>query len=123
MSSTIQCQKPLPVGASGSYIETTKLLVCLGKPDQDSSGEMSLPPGTPKIPDSCATGSGSPLRTVVLTTVKEGTFGRNWYGSGRSRPGPWPWSPTEAGVLLAAAAVPALTAHVAPIPIPSAAVA
>src|SRR5580698_6361528 len=85
MSSTIQCQKPLPVGASGSYIETTKLLVCLGKPDQDSSGEMSLPPGTPKIPDSCATGSGCPLRTVVLTTVKEGTFGRNWYGSGRSR--------------------------------------
>src|SRR5580700_9642527 len=49
MSSTIQCQKPLPVGASGSYIETTKLWVCWGKPDHDSCGEMSLPPGTPKI--------------------------------------------------------------------------
>src|ERR1700676_1989774 len=85
MSSTIQCQKPLPVGASGSYIETTKLLVRLGKPDQDSSGEMSLPPGTPKTPDICAIGSGCPLRTVVLTTRKEGTFGRNSYGFGRSR--------------------------------------
>src|SRR5580700_2261874 len=74
MSSTIQCQKPLPVGASGSYIETTKLLVAVGKPDQDSSGEMSFPPGTPKIPDSCASGSGCPLRTVVLITVKEGTL-------------------------------------------------
>src|SRR6202795_4958923 len=79
MSSTIQCQKPLPVGASGSYIETMKLLVRLGKPDQDSSGEMSLPPGTPKTPDICAIGSGCPLRTVVLTTRKEGTFGRNSY--------------------------------------------
>src|SRR3984885_14564239 len=105
MSSTIQCQKPLPVGASGSYIETTKLLVALGKPDHDSSGEMSLPPGTPKIPDSCATGSGCPFRTVVLTTLKEGTLGRNSYGFGRSRSAPCPWPPAGAGVLLAAAAV------------------
>src|ERR1700680_3078208 len=72
MPSTIQCQKPLPVGASGSYIETTKLLVRLGKPDQDSSGEMSLPPGTPRIPDICARGSGYPFSTVVLTTRTEG---------------------------------------------------
>src|ERR1700737_1428914 len=65
-SCTTQCQKPLPVGASGSYIDTTKLFVCAGNPDQDSSGEMSFPPGTPKIPDSCATGSGRPFFTVVL---------------------------------------------------------
>jgi hypothetical protein len=69
MSSTIQCQKPLPVGASGSYIETTKLWVWAGKPDHDSCGEMSLPPGTPKIPDSWARGSGCPLRTVVLAAA------------------------------------------------------
>src|SRR6516164_5539670 len=40
---TIQCQKPLPVGASGSYTVTAKLLVSAGAPDQLSSGERFLP--------------------------------------------------------------------------------
>jgi len=39
------------VGASGSNIETTKLFVSAGKPDQYSCGEMSLPPGAPKTPE------------------------------------------------------------------------
>src|SRR5688500_16521142 len=44
---TDQCQKPLPVGASGSYTVTAKLFVPSGKPDHDSCGERSSPPGTP----------------------------------------------------------------------------
>src|ERR1700719_1663470 len=80
-SATTQCQKPLPVGACGSYIETTKLLVSCGNPDQASCGERSWPPGTPNIPESCASGSGWPSRTLELVRVKPGTSGRNAYGS------------------------------------------
>ncbi len=46
MLSTIQCQKPEPVGASGSKQVTAKLLVSAGKPDQESDGEM-FPPVMP----------------------------------------------------------------------------
>ena len=52
MSTTTQCQKPLPVGACGSYIDTTKLFVSAGNPDHESWGEMSSPPGTPNSFDS-----------------------------------------------------------------------
>jgi hypothetical protein len=45
MSATAQCQKPLPVGACGSYMVTTKVRVSAGKPDHDSCGEASKPPG------------------------------------------------------------------------------
>ena len=44
MLNTAQCQKPLAVGASGSYIVTVKLFVPSGAPDHDSCGETSLPP-------------------------------------------------------------------------------
>src|SRR6202453_2823149 len=43
MSKTTQCQKPLPVGASGSYTLRAKLLVPSGAPDQLSAGEMFFP--------------------------------------------------------------------------------
>jgi hypothetical protein len=75
MFATAQCQKPLPVGACGSYIDTTKPLVRAGKPRHDSSGEMSFPPGA-QIPDCWSTGNGRPFLTVVLVKVNDGTFGR-----------------------------------------------
>jgi hypothetical protein len=43
MSAADQCQKPLPVGASGSNIVTAKLFVPLGAPDQASAGDMFSP--------------------------------------------------------------------------------
>ena len=43
MPSTTQCQKPEPVGASGSKQVTAKLLVSAGNPDQRSEGEMFKP--------------------------------------------------------------------------------
>ena len=76
MSAATQCQNPLPVGAWGSYIETTKLSVPAGKPAQDSCGEMSWPPGTPSSPESCSSGSGCPSVTEVLASSNEGTCGR-----------------------------------------------
>jgi hypothetical protein len=36
-------QKPLPVGASGSYKLTAKLFVSFGAPDQESAGDTFLP--------------------------------------------------------------------------------
>ena len=76
MSASTRCQKPLPVGAWGSYVETTKLLVAFGKPGRDSCGETSCPAGTPSSFESCAGGSGDPLCTVALVSSKPGTFGR-----------------------------------------------
>src|SRR5882672_11380517 len=76
MSATIQCQKPLPVGASGSYSDTTKLYVFFGKPDHDSCGEMSLPPLTPNTPENWASFNAFPFVTVELVTLNDGTFGR-----------------------------------------------
>jgi hypothetical protein len=81
MPNTAQCQKPLPVGASGSNTVTAKLLVSAGNPDQDSCGETSSPPA-PMIPLTCGWSSRSPWRMSVLVTSKEGTWGRNSYGSG-----------------------------------------
>ena len=43
MPSTTQCHQPEPVGASGSNKVTAKFLVCAGKLDHDSEGEMFLP--------------------------------------------------------------------------------
>ena len=40
MSKTTQCQKPLPVGASGSKHVTAKLRVSGGKPSQRRWGEV-----------------------------------------------------------------------------------
>src|ERR1700733_14377352 len=52
MLNTTQCQKPLPVGASGSNMVTAKLLVPAGAPLQPSAGEMS-PPLQPKPFSAC----------------------------------------------------------------------
>ena len=75
MLATAQCQKPLAVGASGSYTVTAKLLVPSGKPDQDSCGERSSPPA-PMTPLTCGMGSVSPSVQSLLVTVKLGTWGR-----------------------------------------------
>ncbi len=40
---TTQCQKPDPVGASGSYTVITKLCASFGAPDQARWGETLLP--------------------------------------------------------------------------------
>src|SRR3954464_5545401 len=76
MSATAQCQKPEPVDASGSYTVTAKLLVPSGAPLQDSCGETSLPPGTPKAPENCSAAQGAPSATLVLVTVKGAAPGR-----------------------------------------------
>jgi hypothetical protein len=81
MFATAQCQKPLAVGASGSYTVTAKLRVPSGKPDQDSCGERSSPPA-PIIPLTCGIGSVSPSVHSVLVTEKLGTWGRKSYGLG-----------------------------------------
>src|SRR4029450_4238485 len=78
---TAQCQKPLAVGASGSYTVTAKLLVPSGNPDHDSCGERSSPPA-PMPPLTCGAASVSPSAQSVLVTVKEGTCGRKSYGLG-----------------------------------------
>ncbi len=57
MSKIIQCQKPAPVGASGSNRLSAKLLAPAGAPDQTSAGER-LPPAQPKRSPTC----GSPTR-------------------------------------------------------------
>src|SRR5829696_3051859 len=83
MLATAQCQKPLAVGASGSYTVTAKLCVPSGKPDQDSCGERSSPPA-PITPLTCGWGRTAPSVTSVLVTVNEGTCGRKSYGFGGS---------------------------------------
>jgi hypothetical protein len=81
MLAMAQCQKPDPLGASGSYMVTVQLLVSAEAPVHDSWGETSRPPGTPKMPDICAGGSIWPSVTSVLVTVKLGTTGRRANGS------------------------------------------
>ncbi len=76
MSMTNQCQNPLGVGASGSYIVTAKLFVPAGNFDQESWGERSWPPGTPKAALIWAGGRGDPVFTSALVSAKEGTLGR-----------------------------------------------
>ena len=79
-SASTQCQNPLPVGACGSYIDTTKLFVSGGNPDHDSWGEMSPPPGTPNTADSCASGRGCPSVTLLLESWKVGASASWAYG-------------------------------------------
>src|SRR6478609_2934090 len=44
MLMTDQCHQPEPVGASGSYTVTAKLLVSLGAPLHFSAGDLFSPP-------------------------------------------------------------------------------
>src|SRR6266550_5437008 len=79
MFTTAQCQKPPTVGASGSYMVTTKLFVPGGKPLQESCGEVSWPPA-PKTPLTCGIASLSPSRRSLLVSEKAAAGGRFSYG-------------------------------------------
>src|SRR6201986_2866265 len=81
MPSTIQCQKPEPVGASGSKQVTAKLLVCSGKPDQDSDGE-TLPPVMPHPSKTWLSLNISLCAMSSLRSSNDGTGGMKSYGSG-----------------------------------------
>src|SRR3954452_23230424 len=75
---TAQCQKPEPVGASGSWMVTAKLLVSAGYPDHDRCGETSAPP--PPAPQ-WSRASGRPSATSVLDRVNNGTAPKRSRGS------------------------------------------
>src|SRR5260370_24759276 len=81
MPSTTQCQKPEPVGASGSKQVTAKLLVSAGKPDQRSDGEM-FPPVMPNPSKTWLSDIISPSATSSLRTSNDGTGGMKSWGSG-----------------------------------------
>src|SRR5262252_2106858 len=81
MSISRQCQNPDPVGASGSWQVTAKLLVSAGNPDQDSCGEM-FSPVMPKLLYTCLSLICTPSLTSSLVTVNDVTAGRKSYGSG-----------------------------------------
>jgi len=81
MSNSTQCQKPLPVGASGSKQVTAKLFVSAGNPDQRRCGDL-LPPSKPQSLKTCSCGSLPPSVMSSLSTVNDGTSGRYSCGSG-----------------------------------------
>src|SRR5699024_3477522 len=66
---TVQCQNPAGVGASGSKHETAKLFVPSGAPDQDSCG-LRLPPEA-----TWASSSVAPSAKFSLVTSKEAVGG------------------------------------------------
>src|SRR5699024_1897401 len=70
---TDQCQKPEPVGASGSKTVTAYDLVPSGAPDQAMCGEMSWPLGTPISPEYCAAGHSWFGVTVLEVTLNSAT--------------------------------------------------
>jgi hypothetical protein len=65
---TTQCHQPLPVGASGSYMLTAKLLVPLGALLQLNAGETLLPV-QPKPLNSCSLAMVEPSLRAVLAKV------------------------------------------------------
>src|SRR2546429_3279792 len=81
MPSTSQCQKPEPVGASGSKHVTAKLLVSSGKPDQDSEGER-FRPDMPNPSKTWSSDSICPSAMSSLRRSNDGTSGWKSYGSG-----------------------------------------
>jgi hypothetical protein len=81
MPYTIQCQKPDPVGASGSKQVTAKPLVSAGNPDQRRCGDR-FSPVAPNPLNTCLLVNCSPSATSSLSTVNDGTGGRKSYGSG-----------------------------------------
>src|SRR5437762_14364884 len=72
MPSTIQCQKPEPVGASGAKQVTAKLLVSAGNPDQRSDGEI-LPPVMPNPSTTWLSPIIAPSATSSLLSSARGT--------------------------------------------------
>src|SRR5689334_4784744 len=69
MLNTTQCHQPLPVGASGSYMVTAKLLVPVGAPLQLSAGE-TLPPVQPKPLNTCSLAMVAPSLISALVRVR-----------------------------------------------------
>src|SRR5262252_3237219 len=65
---TTQCHHPLPVGASGSYIVSAKLLVPAGAPLQESAGER-LFPVQPMTVATCAFPTVPPSLMSVLVSL------------------------------------------------------
>ena len=65
---TTQCHQPLPVGASGSYMLTAKLLVPVGAPLQFSAGETLLPL-QPKPLNTCSLATVAPSLRSALVKV------------------------------------------------------
>src|ERR1700736_2995991 len=70
MLKSSQCQKPTPVGASGSNSVMTKLLVVAGAPLHAKSGETLLPP---QPLSASPLGMSVPLANALLVTVNSGT--------------------------------------------------
>src|SRR4029077_16663950 len=68
MLNTTQCHQPLPVGASGSYMVTAKLLVPLGAPFQLRAGER-LPPVQPNPLNTCSLAKVPPSLRSALAKV------------------------------------------------------
>src|SRR5262249_29002766 len=68
MLKTTQCHQPLPVGASGSWIETAKLLVAAGAPLQLKAGEMFWPV-QPNPLNTCASAMVAPSLMSGLVRV------------------------------------------------------
>src|SRR6185503_6423800 len=69
MSNTIQCQNPLPVGASGSYMVRTKLSVPGGAPLHARLGETFCPE-QPNALSTCSLPIVPPDATSALVSVK-----------------------------------------------------
>src|SRR6185436_19651938 len=74
MSMTSQCQNPLPVGASGSYMVSTKLCVPGGAPVHDRLGETFCPE-QPNALRTCSLPIVPPAGTSVLVSVKPSRVG------------------------------------------------
>src|SRR6478736_1392678 len=74
---TTQCHQPLPVGASGSYMVTAKLLAPLGAPLQFSAG-ATLPPVQPKPLNTCSLAMVAPSLRSALVRVMLCAFAALW---------------------------------------------
>src|SRR5262245_36744884 len=74
MSNASQCQKPLPVGASGSNTLSAKLMVPAGAPLQLSRGD-TLPPVQPNELNTCSLANVPPAGTSALVSVKPAIVG------------------------------------------------
>src|SRR5262245_65590428 len=74
MSNTIQCQNPLPVGASGSYMLRTRLSVPGGAPVHDRLGETFCPE-QPNALSTCSLPIVPPDANSELVSVKQMSVG------------------------------------------------
>jgi hypothetical protein len=82
MSITSQCQKPEPVGASGSKHVTAKLLVSAGKPDQRIGGDV--PAGHAPVVEDLILAHLLPVGDVIAGHVERGHLGHKVIGQRRT---------------------------------------